>query len=249
MNQPPPHGWHRHPQPPPPQGWQPQQQQGWQPQQGHPPQPGWGPPRPPVKSKAPLVLGILSGVLVLGGIITALVVYLDVNSDGGSNKRADKLPAACGTVSEAALAKARTTNPNGLGSRETKLSNGTHTTCAWNQTKGVDGSGQRSTTLFVVQGQKDAEAEFDRIVGQNMANTQSTPRQKPLEGLGDQATAVLAETDSAFTELSVVVRKGDTIVEVDISGWDAGLFTNTKPDPAELEAAAKVIAEDMTAKL
>lgn len=188
-------------------------------------------------------------MLVLAGIITALVIYLDINSDSGTSKRADKLPAACGTVSEAALAKARTTNPNGLGSRETKLSSGTHTTCAWNQTKGVDGSGQRSTTIFLSQGQKDAEAEFGRIVGQNMANTQSTPQQKPLEGLGDEATAVLAETSSAFTELSVVVRKGDTVVEVDISGWDAGLFTNSKPDPAELEAAAKGIAEEMVATL
>ncbi|MCG8921073.1 hypothetical protein [Lentzea sp. CC55] len=249
MNQPPPHGWHQQPPPPPPQGWQPQQQQGWQPQPGHPHQPGWGPPRPPVKSKAPLVVGILFGVLALGGAITALVIHLNVNGSSGSPKRTDKLPAACGNVSEAALAKARTTNPNGLASRESKLARGTHTTCGWNQTKGVDGSGQRSTTVFVSRGQQDAESEFDRIVGQNMADTQSTPRQKPLEGLGDEATAVLAETNSAFTELSVVVRKGDTVAEVDISGWDAGLFTNSKPDPAELEAAAKGIAEELVAKL
>lgn len=202
-----------------------------------------------MKSKAPLVVGILFGALALGGAITALVIHLNVNGSSGSPKRTDKLPAACGNVSEAALAKARTTNPNGLASRESKLARGTHTTCGWNQTKGVDGSGQRSTTVFVSQGQEDAESEFDRIVEQNMANTQSTPRQKPLEGLGDEATAVLAETSSAFTELSVVVRKGDTVAEVDISGWDAGLFTNSKPDPAELEAAAKGIAEELVAKL
>ncbi|WP_434438445.1 hypothetical protein [Lentzea sp. E54] len=249
MNQPPPHGWHQ--QPPPQQGRQQQPPPGWQqpPPGWQQPQPGWGPPPPPGKSKAPLVVGIIAGVLLLGGVITALAIYLNVNSDSGSSKRADKLPSLCGNVSEAALAKARTTNPNGRGSREAKLSNGTRTNCSWNQTKGVDGTGHRSTDVNVTSGQEEAETDFDRVVAQNMANTQGTPQQKPIEGLGDEATAVLVETKSAFTEFSMIVRKGDTVFEVDISGWDAGLFANTKPDPAELEAAAKGIAEEMVAKL
>ena len=188
-------------------------------------------------------------MLVLGGLVTALVIHLNVNSDGGSEKRADKLPALCGNVSEAALAKAHTTNPNGLMSRETKLSKGARTTCSWNQTKGVDGTGHRTTDVSVADEREEAESAFDRSVSMNMANKQGTPMQKPIEGLGDEAVVVLVETKSAFTELSVIVRKGEMIVEVDHSGWDAGLFANTKPDPAELEAAAKGVAEEMVGKL
>lgn len=235
MNQPPPHGWY--------------QQQPGPPPQGYRPQPGWGPPRPPRRSKAPLVAGILVGVLVLAGVITALVIHLNVNEDGGSSKRADKLPAMCGNVSEAALAKAHTTNPNGLMSRETKLSKGVRTTCSWNQTKGVDGKGHRTTDVSVTNEREEAESAFARSVSMNMANTQGTPLQKPIEGLGDEAVVVLVETKSAFTEMSVIVRKGEMIVEIDHSGWDAGLFANTKPDPAELEAAAKGVAEEMVGKL
>jgi hypothetical protein len=239
VNQPPPHGWHQQPPPPPPQGWPQQQQQGWQ-------QPGWGPPQPPKKSKAPLVVGIIAGVLVLAGLITGLVLHLNVNKDGGSSKRADKLPALCGNVSEAALAKARTTNPNGLGSHETNVSNGTRTICSWNQTKGVDGKGHRSTDVYVSS--DDMKTDFDRLVAQHM-DTRGVPQQKPLDGLGDQATAVLVEDDSAYTDIWIIVRKGDTVIEVDYSGWDAGLFANTKPDVAEFEAAAKGIAEEMVAKI
>ncbi|WP_258946085.1 hypothetical protein [Lentzea californiensis] len=242
MTQPPPHGWQQ--QPPRHQGWQqPPPQQGWQ-----QPPPGWGPPQPPKKSKAPLVLGILAGVLVLAGLITGLVLYLNINKDSGTSRRADKLPPVCGNVSEAALAKARTTNPNGLGSRETELPDGTRTSCSWNQTKGVDGKGHRSTDVHVSGEQEQAEADFDRIVAQHMLNKEGTPQMKPLEGLGDKAAVVLVETDSAFTEISIIVRKDDAIVEVDHLGWDAGLFSNTRPDVAELEAAARGIAEEMVAK-
>ncbi|MDX8142691.1 hypothetical protein SK854_11230 [Lentzea sp. BCCO 10_0061] len=235
MTQPPPHGWHQ--QPPPP-------QQGWQ-----QPPPGWGPPQPPKKSKAPLVVGTLAGVLVLAGVVTGLVLHLNVNKDSGTSKRADKLPSLCGNVSETALAKARTTNPNGLMSRETKLSKGVRTTCSWNQTKGVDGTGHRTTDVSVTNEREEAESAFSRSISMNMANTQGTPLQKPIEGLGDEAVVILVETKSAFTEMSVIVRKGEMIVEVDLSGWDAGLFANTKPDPAELEAAARGVAEEMVAKI
>ncbi len=234
MNQPP-HG--RYQQPPP--GWPQQPPHGWQPY----------PPQPPGKSKAPLVVGIIAGVLVLGGIAAAGLFYLNANADSGSSKRSDKLPQVCGNISETALAKARTTNPNGLSSRETKLSKGTRTICSWNQTKGVDGSGLRNTDVVVSRDQEQPELDFDRLVSQNMANTQGTPQQKPLDGLGDQATAVLVETKSAFTEISIIVRKDDAVVEVDLSGWDAGFFGNVRPDVAELEAAARGMAEEMVAKV
>jgi hypothetical protein len=244
VNQPPPHGWHQ--QPPPPPGWPQQQQpQGWQ----QPPPPGWGPPRqPPKKSKAPLIVGIVAGLLVLGGGITALTFYLNVNADGGDSKRSDKLPALCGNISEAALAKARTTNPNGLGSHETETSKGKSTICSWNQTKGTDGSGRRSTDVYVSSEQEQAESDFDRRLAQHM-DTRGVPQQKPLDGLGDKAVAVLVEGESAFTDIWVIVRKGDTIVEVDYAGWDAGVLTNKKPDVAEFEAAAKGLAEEMVAKI
>ncbi|MET9228818.1 hypothetical protein [Lentzea sp. NPDC003310] len=186
---------------------------------------------------------------MLAGAATALVLYLDAHADSGTEKRADKLPEVCGHVSEAALAQARTTNPNGRASRETKVPKGTNTICSWNQTKGVDGSGQRSTDVTVHAEREAVETAFNRAVSMNMANKQGTPLQKPIEGLGDEAVVILVETNSAFTELAVIVRAGDYLVEVDISGWDAGLFSNTKPDPAELEAAAKGIAQDMAGKL
>lgn len=236
MNQPPPPGWQQ--QPPSP---------GWQ-----QPPPGYGyPPGPPKKSKAPaIIVSIIVGVLVLGGLITGLVIYLDVNEDSGLKKRADQLPAACGNISESALAKARTTNPNGRGSSERKTSGGTRTVCAWTQTKGVDGSGSRSTHVNVASDIDDAQQEYDRIVSQAKVNNQSTTiHERQLDGLGDQATVVLAETTSAFTDITIIVRKGDNMVEVSYTGWDAGIFTNKQPDFAEFEAAAKGIAEEMIAKL
>ncbi|MFD4676850.1 hypothetical protein ACFWNN_44535 [Lentzea sp. NPDC058450] len=196
-----------------------------------------------------MVIGILAGVLALAVAITGGVIYLNVNKDSGDEKRADKLPALCGNVSEAALAKARTTNPNGLMSRETKLSKGIRTTCSWNQTKGVDGSGHRATDVSVVNEREEAESAFSRSISMHMGNTQGRALQKPIKGLGDEAVVILIETTSAFTEMTVLVRKGELIVEVDLVGWDAGLFTNTKPDLDELEAAAKGIAEDMVGKL
>ncbi|HEX8867542.1 MAG TPA: hypothetical protein VF821_17930 [Lentzea sp.] len=239
MNQPPPHGWHQQ-QPPPPQGW---------PQQGYPPQPGWGPPQPPKKSKAPMIVGIIVAVvLLLGGGISALVLYLDVHEDSGSPKRADRLPSLCDNISEAALVKARTTNPNGVSSSESKLSTGTRTICAWNQTKGVDGTGHRSTDVYVTSGLEQAEVDFDRSVSQHMS-TRGVPQQRKLDGLGDQATAVLVMGDSAYTDIWIIVRKSDTIVEIDYSGWDAGLFTNKAPEVAEFETAAKTLAEEMVTKL
>ncbi|MDT7786896.1 MAG: hypothetical protein QOF58_5315, partial [Pseudonocardiales bacterium] len=185
--------WPQQPQHPQQQGWQqPPPPQGWQPY----------PQQPPKKSKAPLIVGIIAGVLVLGGAITALTIYLNVNADGGEPKRADKLPSLCGNISESALAKARTTNPNGLGSHESEMSGNKSTICSWHQTKGVDGKGYRSADVYVSEG--DAEVDFDRLIAQHM-DTRGVPQQKPLDGLGDQATAVLVEDKSALTDIWIVV--------------------------------------------
>jgi hypothetical protein len=250
VNQPPPPGWQQPP--PPPQGWQQQQPPGgWQQQ---PPPPGWQQPgyphQPPKKSKVPvIVVSAIVGMLVLGVLTTGLLIHLDVNEDSGIRKRADKLPAACGNISESALAKARTTNPNGRSSSESKTSSSTRTICSWTQTKGVDGSGDRDTHVTVTEGSKAPEEIYQNAVRATMSNNQGTPHQKPLEGLGDEATVVLMEGTSAFTDISIIVRKGDNVVKVDYTGWDAGIFSNKRPDLAEFEAAAKGMAEEMVAKL
>lgn len=246
MNQPPPHGWQQ--QPPPPQGWHQQQPPGgWQ-----QPQPGYGypPQQPQKKSKAPIIIVmIVVALVVLGGGGTALIIYLNNNKDGGSPKRNDALPALCGNISEAALAKARTTNPNKLGSSERDLSTGKSASCSWHQTKGVDGTGLRNSSVYVTTGPEDASQEYQQRVQQAMANTQGTPQQKPLDGLGDEATAVLMDSTSAFMDLTIIVRKGDSVVEVSYIGWDAGIFSAKRPDVADFEAAAKTLAGEMVAKL
>lgn len=182
-----------------------------------------------------------------GGGTVALVLYLDENKDGGDPKRADKLPALCGNVSEAALAKARVTNPDGLGSSELDVGeNSKRTICEWSQTKGVDGTGYRRADVYVTTNSNDTDV--NEIVADHM-KTRGVPQQKSLDGLGDQAAAVLVQDKSAITDVWIIVRKGDTVVQVDYTGWDAGIFTNTKPDIPEFEAAARGLAEAMVAKL
>lgn len=228
MNQPPPHGWHQ--QPPPPPGWQQSP-------------PGW--PQPPRKNKAPLVVGIIAGVLVLGAAATFGFLYLGTNADGGSPRRGGTMPEMCANVSEAALAEARTTNGNPAMSRERELADHTQTSCAWDQTKGEDGSGLRNTDAYFVVG--DAGVEYERRVSQSKQNNQGTISERPIEGLGDEATAVLVDGKSAFLQVDIIVRKGDTVVEVEHTGWDAGMFGNKRPDVAEFEAAARGVAEALLA--
>lgn len=222
-------------------------QQGWQ-----QPPPGYGyPPGPPrKKSKAPLIISLaVVGLLVLGAAITAVVMYLSANSDRGVAKRGGELPALCGNISAATLAKARNTNPNNASSSELDLPYGKRTICTWDQTLGVDGGGMRNTSVYVTREAKDAKGDYQRVVQQAMANEQGEPRQKPLDGLGDEATAILVETKSSFSTITIAARKGDTVVELHYWGWDAGLFTSKRPDPATLEATAKEMAEEMLAKL
>ncbi|MFS8101474.1 hypothetical protein LFM09_30555 [Lentzea alba] len=225
MNQPPPHGWH--------------QQQ---------PPPGWGyPPPPPKKSKAPLVVGIIAGVLVLGIAATFGILYFGANADSGSPKRGGTMPKVCADIPQAALAKARTTNHNPAMSRESKRQDTTQTSCAWDQTKGVDGSGLRNLDAYVVVG--GAAEEYEQRVSQSKQNNQGTINERPLDGLGDDATAVLVDGKSAFLQLDIIVRKGDTVVEVEYTGWDSGMFGNKRPDVTEFEDAARGVAEALLAEV
>ena len=177
------------------------------------------------------------------------MLYLGANKDGGTTKRAGTLPAACANISEDTLKKARTTNPNALGSRESDLGRGKRTICTWSQTKGEDGTGLRNTNVHVTEASKEPGEIYQDGVKAAMANNQGKPQQKPLEGLGDEATAVLVETSSAFTEVTIIARKGDSVVEVSYSGWDAGFLSPKRPDIPEFEAAATALAQDMVAKL
>ena len=243
MNQPPPQGWH-------------QQQQGspsssrrnraWP---NSPP--GYGYPQgPPKKSKAPLVIGILAGLAVLGGAITVLVLYFGANKDGGTTKRAGDVAAACANISEDTLKKARTTNPNALGSRESDLDRGKRTICTWSQTKGEDGAGLRNTNVHVTEASKEPGEIYQDGVKAAMANNQGKPQQKPLEGLGDEATAVLVETSSAFTEVTIIARKGDSVVEVSYLGLDAGFLSPKRPRTCpELKAAAMALTRTWSRSL
>lgn len=221
-------------------GWQQQQPPpGWQ------QQPGWGyPPPPRKKSKAPIIITlVIFGVLLLGGGGTAAFFYFEAHEAKGSAPTGDKLPEPCGKVSEATLAKARTTNPNGKMAHHLELNGRATTTCDWRQTKGKDGEGLRSLTVHIEQSEDPGEA-FGRLVEQAKLNNQGEIQVKELD-LGDQSTAVLMTTKSAFTTVDVVVRKDDTVYEVDYAGWDVGLFSPKQPDLAQLEATAKSVAEEL----
>lgn len=211
----------------------------WQPYPPYPPQ-------PPRKSKAPLIVGIIAGVVLLGIAATVGFLYLDANADGGSPQRGGTMPGVCADVPQAALAKARTTNGNPAMSKERKVAKRTQTSCAWDQTKGQDGSGLRNLDAYVVVG--EAAEEYEQRTSQSKQNNQGTINERQLDGLGDEATAVLVDGKSAFLQLDVIVRKGDTVVEVEYTGWDSGMFGNKRPDVAEFEAAARGVAEALLAE-
>ncbi|MCP2250905.1 hypothetical protein [Lentzea aerocolonigenes] len=205
------------------------------------------PPQPPKKNKAPLVIGIIAGVLVLGVAATAGFLYLDSNADGGSPRRGGTMPETCANVSEAVLTNARTTNSNPALSRELKYQDHTSTTCSWDQTKGRDGSGLRTLDVHVFEGD-DAGTEYEQRLSRSKQNNQGTISERKLDGLGDEATAVLVDTRSAYLHLDIIARKGDKVFELGYAGWDAGLFANKRPDVAEFEAAARGVAEALLAQ-
>lgn len=206
----------------------------------------------PKKSKAPLVVVLTAGLLLLGGAGTAALFYFDAHEDRGTRYTGDKLPELCGKVPETRLAEARTTNPNGKMSSEREVSNKTTVTnCDWRQTLGRDGDGLRSLTIVVEKASDSdkASSNYDRISSQVKANTQGELQVKELSGLGEEATVVLMVTKSAFTQINIVVRQGDHVVNVDYTGWDVGLFSRERPDIPAFEEMAKAVTADLIAKL
>jgi hypothetical protein len=257
----PPPGWGQQPppqQPPPGYGYPPQQQ----------PPPGYGPPGygyppqgPPKKnSKAPLVIVLVIGLLALGGVSTAVYFYLNAHRDRGTAATGDKLPGKCGGVSGQTLARLRTTNPNGQLSNETDSDVYSFTACSWQQTKGVDGEGSRSLSARIEElkgghgksAEEQTKDQYDVFESEVKAGEQISRGPLTIEslnGLGDQALIAVQLSDSAFTEATVVVRKGEHALIVEYSGWDIGTFSPTKPDPAEFKAAVRAAAEELLSKL
>ncbi|GLZ30396.1 hypothetical protein Lesp02_25850 [Lentzea sp. NBRC 105346] len=229
-----------------PPGWHPHQQQQ---QQWGPPPPGYGyPPMPPKKSKAPVVIVVIAVLLLLGGGGTAAFFYFNAHKDGGRAHTGDKLPERCTTVSEATLAAVRTTNPNAKMSNEMNSNGRKFTSCSWTQTKGRDGEGLRSLSLRIEQGDETRQT-YEMWERQAKSNGQGTIQTKELSGAGDQGAVILVLTDSAFTEVDMVVRKGDTVVGLDYIGWDVGIFSPTKPDLAEFEQNARKALDEVVAKI
>lgn len=220
-----------------------QPHQGWQ--------QGPYPPQPPKKSNrtALIIMLVIGLVVVLGLGISLFLAYRGANKDGGAPKRNDTLPALCANISEATLAKARTTNPNKALSSEYTPDEDKTTSCAWNQTKGVDGPASRSTFISVTSDAKDAQKTYDKEVEQAKSDTQGTNEQRQLDGIGDQSTAVLMTTHSSFASIAVIARKDDKVVKVEYSGWDAGFLNSKRPDTAAMEAMARTLAEEMISKL
>jgi hypothetical protein len=251
----------------PPQGWNPQQQQqqqGFPPQQPPPGYPQQGPPQgpppgyqqqPPKKtSKAPLIIALVVGLLVLGGLGTGGYLYYDAHRDGGKEPSGLKMAANCGRVSQQTLERLRATNP--------KLSNESEgfTGCSWEPTKGVDGSGYRRLGVRMqeftkVDGsggspQKQAESNYNAL--RSVFTTASSGTEvtlEPLNGVGDQADIAVVMTGTSMAEVAVIIRRGTKTLAVNYFGWDAGMFDSTRPDVNEMKAAANSVAAEVLGKL
>ena len=61
--------------------------------------------------------------------------------------------------------------------------------------------------------------------------------------LGDRRAA------ASYLDVTYIVRKGETVMQVDYEGWDAGIFTREVPQEAEMTAMAKLVAEEVLGKL
>lgn len=195
--------------------------------------------------RTPLVVAlVIIGLLAVAAGVVAYVRGPGVVESHGTPKRDDVLPSLCGNISEAALAGARTTNPNGSASSESGIpGGGTYTVCDWNQTKDVDGTGMRKTRVSVSRDLGHARIDYDQAVRQAERHPST---QKTIDDLGDQATLVRRENSRRVT---IIVRKYDSVTQVVHSGWDADLSGTIDPDPGQFEAAAMPLAREMTAKL
>ncbi|SDD16849.1 hypothetical protein [Actinokineospora iranica] len=221
------------------------------------------PPVPPKKSKAPLIVGIVVGVLLLGGAGTGVFFYLSAHADGGSPPSGDTLAQECDRVSAATRAKMRTTNPH----RVPGADGGTgrkYVWCKWGQTEGVDGEGLRDLSVHMIEfteansddqsPEKQAAAEFQgnlksrRTIAENGVGADKTVVHK-IEDIGDEAVLVEEFTDSAFYSVDLIFRKDRHVVTVGYQGWDAGLFSNVAPDAREFAGLVDAAAREVEAAL
>lgn len=257
----------------PPPGWAQQQQQpppgyGYPPpgygHQQHPPPPppgyGYPPQRPAKKSKAPLVIALVVGLLALGGVGAGAYFYLNAHRDQGTAATGAKLPGQCGGVTGQTLERLRTTNPNGRSSNQIISDSHTFTACSWQQTKGRDGEGHRSLSArvdeFREDGGKSAQEQAEQQYGLFESEVQSGAQfskgpltVESLGGVGDRALVAVQLDDSAFTDVTVVVLKGGVAVTVNYTGWDIGVFSPVQPDLGEFKALARGAAEELVGKL
>ncbi|SEP91176.1 hypothetical protein SAMN05216188_101884 [Lentzea xinjiangensis] len=194
--------------------------------------------------RGPLVVAlVITGLLAIDAGVIAYVRDPGVVESHGTPKRDDALPSLCRNISEAALARARTTNPNGQASSEQESGTGKYTVCSWNQTEGVDGTGLRKTRVAVSSDLRHARIAYEQAVQQARRGTTT---QRTIDDLGDQASLVRREENGT---VSIIVWKGDSVTEVVHSGRDADRSGSVEPDPEELEAAALPLAREMVAGL
>ena len=207
-----------------------------------------------------MIVAWVLAVLLLGGLGVTGALYLSAHRDGGTAPTGATLPARCDLVSQQTRQRLRTTNPNDALSTENHTSSELSTSCAWKQTKGVDGDGERG--LLVVIDSFTAAPDHDQSpedqAAQDFASYRksaqaSTPGDQvqfaPVAGLGDEAYQSVTLTNSSFTKVSVAVRKGAQVVEVNYDGWDVGMFSTTQPPVDELTAAARSVLTEVLGRL
>ncbi|SFQ23937.1 hypothetical protein SAMN05421810_105308 [Amycolatopsis arida] len=159
-------------------------------------------------------------LLVLGGLATLVIVYLNVHRDGGVPPTGAQLDPRCDAVSEQTRQRLRTTNPDpDLSGGEERMAR-----CAWQQTKGVDGEGRRHLEVQIISGAD----RRPRCAGEQL----------PPPQLGQEA-CLGARLSGNITDVTLQVRQGGQFVLVSYSGWDVGFLGN---EPAPVRDFANAVA-------
>ncbi len=217
-------------------GWNGPQQQPYG--HGHQPPPGWGyPPQPPKKkSKALLIILIaVPAVLLLGGGITAFLIYQDAHKDAGTPPTGAQLSPACDAVSRQTLERLRTTNPD----PDLSQDRDGFTSCVWTPTLGKDGEGYRQLTFQVLQPSADTKDRQPECEGR--------PYQPPK--LGDRACMSVRNVGGAIRESQLQFAAAGKFVLVQYEGWDIGLFDTVPTPDEELTKAISDVGTEVAGKL
>ncbi|MDQ3402604.1 MAG: hypothetical protein M3548_04315 [Actinomycetota bacterium] len=219
---------------------------------GYAPGYGYPPPMPPKKTKAPLIVGIVAAVILLGLGVTATLLYLDAHEDGGRPASGDTLAEECDRVSTETRAMMRTTNPHS-GYTPNAGDGKNYVLCNWGQTEGVDGEGLRQLTLTMSE-YTDEPEKAEEDYAQTLTSRRSAA-QKPeagdktvvhkIDDIGDEAFLVEQFTGSAFFAVDLVFREDGHVITVGYQGWDVGVFTNTAPDPKQFAGLVDKAAREI----